>query len=366
MRFFFLVGIIILISCKSEIKNPIERVMTSQKSQIKAVFDAIEDHEVQILFTEIKRQHDTVYFEDHVYQVDDSCYFYPASTVKLPIAILALEKLNTNKLIDRNTVFNLENDSIKTTVSKAIERVFAVSDNTAFNQLFEYLGKDYINLKLKEKGIKGSVSHRLSVANSDDLKTKPLVFYNNNKVVFKTSSHINDPIKPLKLKKLKKGKGFKVGDSLVNAPMDFALKNYLPLTALHGIMKRIMFPQLYPKKAQFHLTENDRNFIKQAMGMLPHEAGYVSKEYHESYVKYLMFGDSKTPIPKHVKIYNKVGRAYGTLTDCAYIINQKTNKEYIITATIHVNENQVFNDNIYEYDTIGLPFLAELGRQLVD
>ena len=60
-----------------------------------------------------------------------------------------------------------------------------------------------------------------------------------------------------------------------------------------------------------------------------------------------------------------MGYAYGYLTDCAYIINRETNKEYIITATIHVNENGIFNDDNYEYETIGIPFLAELGRQLV-
>ena len=45
--------------------------------------------------------------------------------------------------------------------------------------------------------------------------------------------------------------------------------------------------------------------------------------------------------------------------------DEKTKKEYIITVTIHVNKNQIFNDNVYEYDTIGLPFLSELGRQLI-
>jgi hypothetical protein len=38
----------------------------------------------------------------------------------------------------------------------------------------------------------------------------------------------------------------------------------------------------------------------------------------------------------------------------------------MISATILVNKDQVFNDNIYEYDKVGLPFLAELGRQIYD
>jgi hypothetical protein len=59
-----------------------------------------------------------------------------------------------------------------------------------------------------------------------------------------------------------------------------------------------------------------------------------------------------------------VGYAYGTLTDCAFIEDRKNNLSYFVTATILVNQNGIFNDNNYEYDSIGIPFLAELGRQI--
>jgi hypothetical protein len=36
----------------------------------------------------------------------------------------------------------------------------------------------------------------------------------------------------------------------------------------------------------------------------------------------------------------------------------------MVTATLLVNKNKIFNDGIYEYDEIGIPFLAELGRKL--
>lgn len=364
MRFFVLMIISVFFSCGNDNANPIERVLSSQNIKIKTVVDAIENYNVQILFTEVKRKKDSVYFEDHSFQVDDETYFYPASTVKFPVAILALEKIKSNNLIDRNTIFNVEGDSTKTTFSNDIKKIFAVSDNAAYNRLYEYLGKDYINNTLKEKGINARFSHRLSVANSADLKTKPLLFYYQNKIIFKTDSVTNQPIKFLSLSEIKKGKGYLVKDSLVNKPMDFSLKNYLPITALHQIMKQLMFPESFPKEKRFYLTPNDRTFLINTMKVLPQEAGYVTDNYYDSYVKFLVFGDSKKPIPNHIKIYNKVGAAYGYLTDCAYIKNEKTNREYIITATIHVNNNQIYNDGIYEYETIGYPFLAELGRQL--
>ena len=66
-----------------------------------------------------------------------------------------------------------------------------------------------------------------------------------------------------------------------------------------------------------------------------------------------------------IRIYNKVGFAYGTLTDVAYVQDKKSNLEFFITATVLVNENQIFNDNIYEFEELGIPFLAALGREIL-
>jgi len=102
------------------------------------------------------------------------------------------------------------------------------------------------------------------------------------------------------------------------------------------------------------------------MQNLPRNAGYNPKEYYDGYGKFFLFGDSKETIPDHIKIYNKIGQAYGTVTDCAYIVDSKNNIEFLLSATILVNNDKIFNDGIYEYDTIGFPFLAELGRQLYE
>jgi hypothetical protein len=79
-----------------------------------------------------------------------------------------------------------------------------------------------------------------------------------------------------------------------------------------------------------------------------------------------MFGDSKDVIPDNIKIYSKSGLAYGYLTDNAYIVDDINKIEFFLSATIHVNENQIYNDDNYEYDEIGLPFLAKLGRLIYD
>ncbi|MET2984289.1 serine hydrolase [Aureibaculum conchae] len=366
MRALFFIILLFSAACSQTQKNPLEKALTSKEEKIRAVMDSLEQYEVQILFTEVSRDiENNIVFKDFEFQVNDNNYFYPASTVKFPTAILALEKLNEDNRFDRNTKFFVEGDSLTTTFANEIKKIFAVSDNEANNRLFEYLGQDEINTRLKTKGIKARFSHRLSVPDSDELTTKPLLFYINDSTTTPTTQIVNKSLESLSIEKLSKGKGYLDKGELVNKPMDFSFKNYLPVTSLHNTMKQLMFPEIYPKEKQFHLLENDRKFLMDMMKISPKEAGYNGDEYYDSYVKFLMFGDDKSAMPDHIEIYNKVGYAYGYLTDCAYIKNRTTNKEYIITATIHVNKNRIFNDGVYETETIGIPFLAELGRQLV-
>lgn len=344
---------------------PLAAVMASDNPAIKAVTANLPQHEVQIKFTEVNRTDaGSVSFNDQEFQVDDSAYFYPASTVKFPVALLALEKLAEDARLTRQTPFTVQGELETSSFEREIVELFLVSDNQAYNRLFEYLGKDEINRRLAEKGILGRISHRLSTDNSDRLSYRRLSFATaQGEVVVQTPPSQKIVVKDLS--RLNKGVAYQSEGSLISLPFDFSEKNYLPIRSLHGIMQRLIFPEMFAENQRFHLSEADREFVLETMQTLPYEAGYDREEYYDSYVKFFMFGDSTEPLPEHIKIYNKVGFAYGTLTDCAYIKNTLTNKEYIITATVLVNENQTFNDDNYEYDEIGLPFLAELGRQLL-
>ncbi|MBU2998035.1 class A beta-lactamase-related serine hydrolase [Cellulophaga baltica] len=364
----FLLMALLFTSCEEKVRStaPIQQALASPNTAVKNVFDSLSKYEVQIKFTRINRKNDSIFFKDYTFQDKPENYFYPASTVKLPISLLALEKLNRIDDFDMNTVFYIENDSIETTVAKEITKIFAVSDNEAYNRLFEFLGQNEINIKLHKKGIENvRIAHRLSILDADNVTTNPLVIYLNDSTLRLSEKIINKSITPLEIENTKKGKGFyDEDDVLINEAFDFNLKNYYAVDAQHEVLKRIIFPEKFKKEEQFNLNETQREFVLNAMSSLPKKAGYTSDEYYDSYVKFFLFGDSKEDIPKHIKIYNKVGYAYGTLTDCAYIKDTKNNIEFLLTATILVNKNGIFNDNTYEYDSIGIPFLAALGREL--
>ncbi|MGB5172364.1 MAG: serine hydrolase [Eudoraea sp.] len=361
-----LLSFVISYSCetkKSE-KDPLKVALASQDPAIKRVMDSLAAFEIQIIYTQIDRKEDSIILTDHTFQVNNDNYFYPASTVKFPIAVLALEKLNKIDSLDRNVKYYVEGDSIENTFSEDISKVFAVSDNHANNRLFEFQGQDSINTNLTNKGLSPvRISHRLGV-HSSDLRTKPLILYLNDSTTYSSTSIYNREAKSLALNNIRKGQAYYKDDSLYREPFDFSFKNYYPVNTQHSVLKRVIFPELFDMDERFDISEEQRRFLLEAMNTLPRNAGYDPEEFYDGYCKFFIYGDTHDAIPEHIKIYNKVGFAYGTLTDCAYITDTKNDVEFMLTATILVNNDQIFNDDQYEYDEIGIPFLAALGREI--
>jgi hypothetical protein len=350
---------LVCLSCAKQKKetDPIQFALSADVEQIQNVMKNLEAHEVQIMVTDSDGN-------DFNFQLNDSVYFYPASSVKLPIAIMALEEVKRNRKITGETYFTVAGDSVTTTIRKEVQKIFAISDNEAYNRLLEFVGFEQINRQLTFSIGPALIIHRLNTSDAENRTTKAVAFTANDSVLYHKTETFSTPFLSPILKKTQKGKGFYRNGSLINEPMDFSKKNYLPISTLHGIMKRLHYPEKYGYYKKFHLNEEDREFLLDVMHKTPKQQGYNNPEYYDSYVKFFMFGDTKETMPEHIKIYNKVGYAYGYLTDCAHIVDTKNNISFTITATIHVNKNQVFNDDVYEYDEIGIPFLAELGRQV--
>lgn len=370
----FLFSLMIL-GCQTQ-KIGLEKLSKSKNDLLKPVFDNAEKYELQILYTQVNRKpNGEIEFIDFEYRVNDKAYFYPASTVKLPVALLALEKLKDLRKskqteITRNTPYYFKGDSVKYSIAQEIEAVFAISNNEAFNRLFEFLGQNHINNKLGQKGLNPvSISHRLSVGNALNTETIPMIF---EIIENRDSSTLNLPgtknlsAIPLKIKGIQKGGGFIQNDTLINGAFDFSLKNYFPLRVQHQLLKQLIFPENFSKNKRFEMDKEDREFLLNAMKQLPREAGFDPEEYPDSYVKFFLFGDTKNAIPDEIKIYNKIGQAYGTLTETAYITNISKEVEFFLSATVLVNKNGIFNDNNYEYESIGIPFFAALGREIYE
>jgi hypothetical protein len=151
--------------------------------------------------------------------------------------------------------------------------------------------------------------------------------------------------------------------------MDFSEKNRISIRDLQGLLQRLIFPSLFSEEQQFEITEEDYSFLKFWMSRSTLESNYPNYKdgtYWDSYGKFLIYGDQKGAMTPEIRIYNKVGYAYGTLTDVAYVKEASSGIEFFLTATILVNENGIFNDDQYEFEAQGIPFLAALGRAVLE
>ena len=351
------------------------------------MFDSIdgnkENWNIQIIYTKIDRnKKNDSKLTTYTYNKNPG-YFYPASTVKFPIALLALEKVNelNQKGIDKNTTMLTEaaysgqtpvyNDPNtidgKPSIAQYIKKIFLVSDNDAANRLYEFLGQEYVNGVLHKKGFKeAQILHRLGIALSEaeNRHTNPVNFYDGKgKLLY------NQPLQYNSGKYISRedqlGAGYFKDGKLINTPMDFSKKNRISLQSLHEMLIGLISPKNVKAIHRFNITDDDRSFVLKQMSQFPGESLYPSydtSEYHDAYVKFLFYGSEKGTLPKHIRIFNKVGNAYGQLVDVAYIADLRNNIEFFLSAAITCNADGILNDDKYDYDTIGFPFLKNIGQ----
>jgi hypothetical protein len=259
------------------------------------------------------------------------------------------------------------------TIAHYIKKIFLVSDNDAFNRLYEFLGQKEINERLWRRGFTDARILRRLEAGLDPEEnrlTNPVVFFRGDRVLFRQPLARNPEAWAVERPELRQGLGFIRDGRLVEEPLDFSHSNYLSARTLQGILKSVLFPEAVSLDERFHLTEDDYRFLYTCMSMLPREStepAYPDRgEYHDSYVKYFLFGNSKAPIPSRFRVFNKVGEAYGYLIDDAYVVDFDAGVEFLLTAVLQVNANQIYNDDAYEYEEVGRPFLARLGQAVYE
>ncbi len=368
-----------------------ELLDNSTDSLLQEVLRRPEQFQLQAIYTQVDRDAENQpHFTSFRYNADSNLYFYPASTVKLPTALLALEKLNELNILGLDKYSNMQTEAARPpqtavtqdtssqdglpSIAHYIKKIFLVSDNDAYNRLYEFLGQEYFNRKLHEKGFSRlRIIHRLSVSGYDvegNRYTNPVSFYDEDSLLYHQGEVYSAFYPRLELREQVRGVAFMDDEGkIVPEPFDFRYKNFVSLQDLHDILKAVMFPEALPAEKRFNLTKEDYRFLWKYMSMLPRESDFPAyPEYKEwdSFVKFFLFGDSKAPIPGHIRIFNKVGDAYGFLTDVAYVVDFKNKVEFLLAANIHVNKNQTYNDGLYEYDEIGLPVLARLGRMVYE
>ena len=388
--------LLLLLSATAAAQNPLENIIERNKEEFGPWATDPDTYEVQVLYTEIDRRADgSVHLTTHRWgAADSSQYFYPASTVKMPAAILALQRineLNATGLSPQTLLFHgtgtapasapqtaaasdTSTVSGYPSVAHYLRKVFLVSDNDAYNRLFEWLGPTYLNQALHRVGISGGrLQHRVGVGGFNTEThawLNPVKFVDGTNVPLQLGERHDRYFDPLPAVSGQfRGDGYATNEGeLVEEPFDFSHKNYLSVRNLHDILLRVVLPEAVRPEHRFQLDSADYALLHSAMSQRPRESVSPRYDKPDNYVKFWIYGDQpeETAIPDGLRIYNKVGWAYGYLTDAAYITDAESGAEFILVGTIHVNRNRIFNDGVYEYDEIGLPFFGQLGRAVLE
>lgn len=349
-------------------------------------------YRLQIIYTQIDRNKKGVpSFTHHTFQVDPNKYFNPASMVKMPLAFLALEKLHQLSspqknepgvpALNRDTRIAFDSSYPRQvimrkdgsapgeipTIGHLVKRAFLISENDPYNRFYQFMGQGPTNQILQTKGYSSVRITRQFMGFTDEQNrhTNAVRFYNpNGQEIYSQEPGYNRDSFLFPAPILIGNAHINRQEQLVQGPFDFTRHNSISLADMQKMLQAVVFPTSLPKKNRFNFSEEDRLFLLQYLSQYPSETNYPKYDtsvFYDSYVKFF-FQDSTHQMPPGVRVFNKVGWAYGFLTDVSYVIDTINRVDYFLSATLYVNSDGVVNDSKYDEETVGFPFLRELGR----
>jgi len=337
-------------------------------------------YRLQIIYSQTDYSNTIPNIKTFSFREQNEEYFYPASLVKLPVAALTLEKirsmniegLNKNSLLYSNPRYSgIPKDSLYPTIADNILQMLVVSENNAFNRMYDFLGQEYMHLRLFQKGYtKSRITQRMSSATvEENRKTGPIKLVSNlGKIVYEeeaitTVKKFSNPAKNVLL-----GKGYMLGGRAIKEPKDFTLNNFMPLNDVHQMLISIIQPEFTDSISRLEIEEEDYTFLRKALSIYPHETTIdkwkKDTTFYPCMRKYVYYGNYKGIPDSSIRIFNKVGMAYGFMSDVGYLVDYKNKIEFYVSVVMYVNEDEIINDNRYDYYTIGYPFMERLGKLL--
>lgn len=375
-----LIGAVYTLNAQEE-RAPLDVVslIKGQDSLVDRVLEQAEKYRLQFVCTIIDNDQKAKMQTDR--KVSGS-YFYPASTVKLPVALLTLEKLNRLgfSLDDRlilnpdvqcgNTSYiqNTQPDGLS--FRQMLEEMLVMSNNEHYSILYHFLSPGEMYQRLSELGYSGV--HIFRAFNGCELeaqlKTNSWKVLQDGKMVYTQDAQVKsldwlanmyryDPGKLIGSKHEYRGE-------IRPGPFDFNYQLELPLEQLHEMLLRLVHAELFPERMRWLLSPEQRAQMIEWMGKFPSECCDElfdnARKFPNAYNKYFLVGESNAEYPRTI---SKIGLSYGFVTESVYV-QCSEKRSLVFTVSMYVNENDTVNDGKYEYEEIARPFLARVGTIL--
>ncbi|MEW6773960.1 MAG: serine hydrolase [Bacteroidota bacterium] len=356
-------------------KNILDSLLNNLPIEQKKLLDNKDLYRLQIIYTKISySQNDSVRFEDYYFNYSDTLYNYPASMVKLPASIVSIKKTEVlnNPEIDWNNkiIFDslfcqkaMTTDSIGLPyyphLQKWIKRMCIISDNDAYTHTYDYINCRTFHQWLKEWGFENArISHKfISKCINDSTYYTPTMYILNKE---NDTIYIQHQDSMCKFSKLEKN--YSIGYTIkkikkkrrtirIKMPKTFIHHNDWTLAYSHQLMKYLVFDN-YLKKLSLYFYHRD-SLIKY-LGAYPREYAELlvdTNAYYDTWKKFFIYeGKYKSIQHDTLRSINIIGRAYGFLSETAYIVDFKNKIDFLLSASIYVNPDNLMNGK-YDYET---------------
>ena len=332
------------------------------------------EYRVQILAQ--YRKKGARHWQKSSWQLTPDRWFSTASVAKFPMALLACEKIAELGLgLDARIGFSQapiggewpDTEPDIEVFARTLNRIFTISENPPFNRLYDFLGVDAMQARLSALGYPSArMISRMSAPVIDNARTRAGQVQDSRGRVVSEFPERTGIIPSSALAETRTGRGFLSNDgALIEGPHDFSRSNYIALADSQQMLKALIDPESVPLAQRWAIPEPMRRELLQIMARMPRQSTdpvYDTAEYYDGYARFFMIGDSKADKPESLHLIGKSGEAYGFLTDVSHITEAGSAMELLLSANVYVNADGVFNDDVYEYETLGYPFLAALGR----
>jgi hypothetical protein len=310
---------------------------------------------------------------------EDAEYFFPASAMKMPIALAAYDRLaalrNKGKpALTKDATLRMyplsgTAEPFVSTLARETWRALIVSDNVSSNRLLAVVGHREAHETLWSLGLT-STRIRTGFSGGGDLdpaELSPRITFSGNQGDAELPPRKSDLVLPPNdAKNMDIGKAHIDDGRRVERPLSFASKNAIKLRDLQDALLRIVRPDLLgPKAPKDTAPEADMAYLREALGTLPSGSGLagfarnVVADYQ--YVPFLR-GIERVRARGRFQIFTKVGQAFGFLVANAYVVDVETKRSFFLIASVYANPDETLNDDAYAYESISAPALADLAE----
>ncbi|MCM1983545.1 serine hydrolase [Lyngbya confervoides] len=239
---------------------------------------------------------------------EDKGFFNPASTIKVGIAALVLEKLNQLDL-PRDSTYQFANSNTPISIAEDIRKALIISDNDATNRLIQFLSFDALNHTIQAKAIPSFMVNRLML-DRGTLTDSPAITLQSGDTTQQLPAAAATESYPCWEK-------------------DQTLGNCATAQDLLSILTRITYPQWFPPEQSFNLRPGDRAWLQETLSQTPQQAGFPG--YADNYCRFLQ------PLSQQqgwANLQSKCGVALfsHTYVDTSVIQTQQGDQYFVILA----------------------------------